>query len=179
MPDLQRLRRDHGPALLAFERQNRAYFAASIPDRGDEFFARFDDRLADLLEEQEAGLHHFHVIVAEDGEVLGRVNLVDVAARSAELGYRIAAKAAGQGVATNAVRQVCDLAAKDYGLTTLRAATTLDNAASRVVLARTGFELSGETVLNGRPGIEYARNVRVDPEQTGRPSKDGGGSSHR
>src|SRR6202171_4981647 len=37
LPDLQLLRLDHAPALLAFERKNRAYFAASVPVRGDEF----------------------------------------------------------------------------------------------------------------------------------------------
>ncbi len=32
MPDLQLVRLDHAPALLAFERENRAYFAAvSLP----------------------------------------------------------------------------------------------------------------------------------------------------
>ena len=41
MPDLQLVRLDHAPALFAFERENRAYFAAVIPDRGDEFFAEF------------------------------------------------------------------------------------------------------------------------------------------
>jgi GNAT acetyltransferase-like protein len=49
MPDLQLLRLDQAPALLAFERENRAYFAASVPDRGDEFFAEFDTRYAQLL----------------------------------------------------------------------------------------------------------------------------------
>ncbi|MDQ2786127.1 MAG: GNAT family N-acetyltransferase, partial [Chloroflexota bacterium] len=49
MPDLQLLRLDHVPALLAFERENRAYFAAVVPDRGDEFFAAFDTRHAQLL----------------------------------------------------------------------------------------------------------------------------------
>ncbi|GHO42298.1 hypothetical protein KSX_04610 [Ktedonospora formicarum] len=33
-PELQLVRLDHAPALLAFERENRAYFAAVIPDRG-------------------------------------------------------------------------------------------------------------------------------------------------
>ena len=42
MPDLQLVRLDHAPALLVFERENRAYFAASIPDRGDEFFAELN-----------------------------------------------------------------------------------------------------------------------------------------
>jgi len=44
MPDLQLLRLDHAPALLAFERENRAYFAASVPERGDGLFAEFDTR---------------------------------------------------------------------------------------------------------------------------------------
>jgi ribosomal-protein-alanine N-acetyltransferase len=44
VPELEFLRPDHAPALLAFERENRAYFAASIPDRGDEYFVQFDAR---------------------------------------------------------------------------------------------------------------------------------------
>ncbi len=90
MPDLQLVRLDHAPALLVFERENRAYFAASVPDRGDEFFAEFDTRHAQLLKLQAAGTDYFHLLVAERGEVVGRVNLIEVADRSAELGYRIA-----------------------------------------------------------------------------------------
>ncbi|MGW2558459.1 GNAT family N-acetyltransferase [Streptomyces sp. NPDC001514] len=160
MPELQRLRLDHAPALLAFEQENRAYFAASIPDRGDDYFTEFDARHSDLLDEQAAGLHYFHVLVGSGGDVLGRVNLVDVAEGSAELGYRIAEKAAGQGLATSAVRQVCLLAAAEYGLTALRAVTTLDNAASRAVLARTGFVPTDEIVLCGRRGMSYVRDLR-------------------
>ncbi len=44
MAALERLRPDHAPALLAFERENRAYFAASVPDRGDAYFTDFDAR---------------------------------------------------------------------------------------------------------------------------------------
>lgn len=160
MPELQLLRPDHAPALLAFERENRAYFAASIPDRGDDYFARFDEQHRARLAEQEAGDCYFHVLVDAAGEVLGRVNLVDVADGGADLGYRIAERAAGRGLATRAVRAVCALAADEYGLTTLRAAATLDNAASREVLARVGFTVTGETRLNGRPGLTYVRHLR-------------------
>ncbi|MEV6868080.1 GNAT family N-acetyltransferase [Streptosporangium subroseum] len=160
MPELQRrLRLDHAPALLAFEQENRVYFAASVPDRGDDYFARFGARHTELLAEQAAGLHHFHVLVDDKGWVLGRVNLVDVADGTAELGYRIAEAAAGRGLATSAVHQVCALAAAEYGLITLRAATTLDNAGSRAVLARTGFVPTGEAVFDGRPGLRYERNL--------------------
>ncbi|MEV5240751.1 GNAT family N-acetyltransferase [Streptomyces cinnamoneus] len=159
MPELQRLRPDHAPALLAFERENRAYFAAAIPDRGDDYFAHFDARHAALLAAQEAGLDHFHVLVDGDGAVLGRVNLVDVTDGSAELGYRIAERASGRGLATTAVLRACALAATTYGLTTLRAVTTLDNAGSRAVLDRTGFLPGDGILLDGRPGMRYARDL--------------------
>ncbi|MEU7336863.1 GNAT family N-acetyltransferase [Streptomyces sp. NPDC007074] len=159
MPELQPLRPDHTPALLAFERENRAYFAASVPDRGDDYFARFDERLRALLAEQAAGVCRFHVLVGDAGEVLGRVNLVDLADGAADLGYRIAERAAGRGLATRAVGEVCDLAARGYGLSVLRAATTLDNTASRAVLARSGFAVVGRTRLSGRPGLTYHRDL--------------------
>lgn len=154
-PALQVLRRDHAAAVLAFERENRAYFAAVIPDRGDEFFAEFDTRYAQLLAWQADGTDYFHLLVTESSEVVGRVNLVEVAAGSAELGYRIAQKAAGQGLATAAVRQVRERAATEYGLTRLRARVTLDNPASRKVLEHNNFVAVGELTLNGKPAISY------------------------
>ncbi|MEU5996998.1 GNAT family N-acetyltransferase [Streptomyces sp. NPDC047197] len=153
MPELQRLRADHAPALLAFELENRGYFAKSVPDRGDLYFAEFDVRHAALLAEQDAGTCHFHVLVDGDGAVLGRVNLVDVAEGEAELGYRIAEGAAGRGLATGAVRQLCGVAGAEYGLTALRAATSAGNAGSRAVLARAGFVVVGEAVVDGG-GVE-------------------------
>ncbi|MDF6022913.1 GNAT family N-acetyltransferase [Streptomyces sp. JH34] len=159
MTVLERLRPDHAPALLAFERENRAYFGASIPDRGDDYFAGFDAQHAELLADQAAGLLHFHILTDGHGVVLGRVNLVDVADGSAELGYRIGERAAGRGLATSGVRMVCGLAVADYGLTTLRARTTVDNAGSRVVLARTGFVEAGTITLAGRPGLRFTRDL--------------------
>ena len=159
-PDLQLLRLDHAPALLAFERENRAYFAASIPDRGDEFFAEFDTQYAQLLARQTAGTDYLHVLVTERGEVVGRVNLYDVADGSAELGYRIAQQAAGRGLATAAVRQVRELATTAYGLTRLHARVTLDNPASRKVLEHNGFVAVGALTLNGKPALSYSCELR-------------------
>jgi ribosomal-protein-alanine N-acetyltransferase len=100
MPELQRLHAGHAAAVLAFELANRAYFAAFISDRGDEFFDHFAERHGALLAEQEAGLGAFYVLVAEDGSVLGRFNLVFTQDSTAELGYRVAQHVAGRGVAT-------------------------------------------------------------------------------
>jgi ribosomal-protein-alanine N-acetyltransferase len=158
---LERLRVEHGPALRVFEVENREYFAKFVSDRGDAFFAEFDERLAVLLGYQAEGTDHPHVLVTDSGEVVGRVNLIDVSDGSAELGYRIAEKAAGQGLATAAVREVCALAAGEYGLRELRAGTNLDNAASRRILERTGFVPVGEREYGGRPGIEYVLALTV------------------
>ncbi|WP_411082973.1 GNAT family N-acetyltransferase [Streptomyces sp. cmx-18-6] len=160
MTIVSRLRADHATALLAFERENRAYFAACVPDRGDAYFAGFAERHRELLDEQSAGLHHFHVVEDAGGVVLGRVNLVGVENGSAELGYRMAEKAAGRGLATWAVRQVCASAVAEYGLTALRAETTLDNGASRTVLARTGFEPLEDVAFGDRPGRRYVLDLR-------------------
>jgi ribosomal-protein-alanine N-acetyltransferase len=160
MPALQLLRLDHAPAVLAFERENRAYFAASVPDRGDAFFAAFDTQYAQLLASQAAGTDYFHLLVAEGGEVVGRVNLYAVADGSAELGYRIARQAAGHGLATAAVRQLRELAATTYALTRLRARVTLDNPASRTVLERNGFVVTGDLTLNGKPALAYLCELR-------------------
>lgn len=157
MPELQLLRLDHAPAILAFERENRDYFAASIPDRGDAYFTDFAALHAERLAEQATGLCYFHVLVTD--EVVGRVNLVDVVDGVAELGYRIAEKAAGKGLATDAVRQICVLAAETYGLSALRAKTTDDNTASHAVLTRTGFVTTGAIDLGGRPGTTYIRTL--------------------
>jgi ribosomal-protein-alanine N-acetyltransferase len=162
VPELQRLRADHAPAVLAFELANRAYFATYISDRGDEYFDRFAERHSALLAEQEASGGAYHVLVAEDGSVLGRFNLYRFEDGTAELGYRVAQHVAGRGVATAAVRELCGLAAARYGLRTLKAATSRENAASQKVLARAGFVPVGPTDpagLGGKQGTWYQRDL--------------------
>ena len=159
MPELQRLRADHAPAVLAFEVANRAYFAASISDRGDEYYDQFTERHSALLAEQEGGIGAFHVLVDDDGAVLGRFNLVDLSDGTAELGYRVAQQAAGRGVATATVRELCRLAATRYGLHTLKAATTHDNIACQKVLAKNGFVSIGPAEFSGKPGTWYERDL--------------------
>jgi [ribosomal protein S5]-alanine N-acetyltransferase len=162
MPELQRLHADHAPAVLAFERANRAYFAAFISDRGDEFFDQFTERHRALLAEQEAGIGAYYVLVDEDGSVLGRFNLYFTGDGSAELGYRVAQRAAGRGVATATVLELCRLAAARHGLHRLRAATSLANVASQKVLAKAGFVPVGPANpadIGGKPGTWYAREL--------------------
>jgi ribosomal-protein-alanine N-acetyltransferase len=166
VPELKRLHADHAAAVLAFESANRTYFAASVSDRGDDFFDQFADRYNALLAEQEAGICAFYVLVAEDGSVLGRFNLVDIEDHTAELGYRVARHVAGGGVATATVRELCRLAAARHGLRTLRAASARQNAASRKVLTKAGFVPVGPADpahLGGKPGTWYQRDLELQP----------------
>lgn len=166
MPELKQLHASLAPVVLAFELANRAYFAASVSDRGDDFFDQFTDRYTALLAEQEAGICAFYVLVAEDGSVLGRFNLVDIEDRTAQLGYRVAQRVAGRGVATATVRQLCRLAASRHELRTLRAATAHENAASQKVLTKAGFVLVGPadpSDLGGKPGSWYQRDLVLQP----------------
>ncbi|MGW1615346.1 GNAT family N-acetyltransferase [Streptomyces sp. NPDC002285] len=160
MLTLERLRADHAPALLAFEAENREYFARTIPDRGDAYFeaAGFAARHQALLAEQDAGICHFHVVLDDEGHIVGRVNLMDAEDGCAELGYRVGERAAGKGVATAAVAQLCRMAATTYGLTSLVALTTLDNRASRIVLERNAFTVVEDITIDGRPGVRYRRS---------------------
>jgi [ribosomal protein S5]-alanine N-acetyltransferase len=155
--ELQRLRPDHEAAILEFEIANRAYFAESISDRGDDFYDEFAERHRALLAEQQAGVCVFHVLVGEDDAVVGRFNLYDVVDGEAEVGYRLAQRVSGRGVATSALRDLCRIASQEYGLRTLRAATTNDNVASQRVLAKAGFVPVGPAQVGGRQGARYER----------------------
>jgi [ribosomal protein S5]-alanine N-acetyltransferase len=160
VPELQRLRADHASAVLAFELANRAYFAGFISDRGDDFFDQFAERHDAMLAEQEAGSCIYHVLVGDDGSVLGRFNLFEIKDGTAELGYRVGQHVAGRGVATATVREVCRLAAVQYGLHTLRAAVAHQNVASQKVLTKAGFVPAGPAGpddLGGKQGTWYQR----------------------
>ena len=162
MPQLQPLHPGHASAVLAFELANRSYFAVAVSDRGDEFFDQFSEQHSAMLAEQDAGGAAYYVLAAEDGSVLGRFNLYRFQDGTAELGYRVAQHAAGHGVASATVRELCQLAAARHGLHTLRAATSHDNIASQKVLANAGFAPVGPADpahIGGKQGTWYQRDL--------------------
>jgi [ribosomal protein S5]-alanine N-acetyltransferase len=162
VPELQPLRADHASAVLAFELANREYFAASISDRGDEFFDKFTERHNALLAKQAAGMGAYYVLVDEEGSILGRFNLFFTGEGAAELGYRVAQGVSGHGVATATVRELCRLAVDGLGLRTLKAATSSTNVASQKVLTKSGFIPVGPADpadIGGKPGAWYQRDL--------------------
>jgi ribosomal-protein-alanine N-acetyltransferase len=153
--ELERVRFDHEVAILDFEVVNRAYFAQSINDRGDDFFREHSQRHRELLSEQNSGVGAFYVLVDEDESVVGRFNLYEIADGSADVGYRVAEHVSGNGVATAALANLCRIAADDFGIRTLTAVTATDNLASRRVLEKAGFVVIGPTTVAGREGLAY------------------------
>jgi [ribosomal protein S5]-alanine N-acetyltransferase len=95
--------------------------------------------------------------------VSGRFNLYDIADGSAVVGYRVAQRVAGQGVASAALRELCRLAQADYGLWMLTADTTANHRASQRVLEKAGFSAAGDCVVAGQPGIRYALRLTASP----------------
>jgi len=152
---LQLVSPEHEAAVLAFERGNRAYFTKSIGDRGDSFFERFSERHRELMAEQEAGTGAFYVLVDERGVVVGRFNLYDMLDGTARVGYRVAERVSGHGVATSGLRALCRIAREKFGLLTLTAATSNENVASQRVLLKAGFAYVAPTEVGGRQGALF------------------------
>ncbi len=167
MPELQRLRPDHEDGVLAFETANREYFAASISDRGDEFFENYSRLHGELLAEQEAGKRAAYVLVADGEGIVGRFNLLFVEEGVAVVGYRVAQRVAGQGVATAGLGELCLLAASSHRVRTLRAAASSENVASRKVLLKAGFVPIGPadpSEIGGKEGSWYQRKLTDELE---------------
>jgi len=152
-------------AVLAFELQNRAYFARSINDRGDEFYENFSRQHDALLAEQDAGVCALYVLVDLDGSIVGRFNLYDLKDGAARVGYRVAERVVGHGVATEALRDLCRKAATDHGLRMLSAETRAANIASQRVLEKAGFTAAGSCVVAGGPGVKFTLALARDQPQ--------------
>ena len=159
VPELQRLRGDHAPMVLAFELANRSYFATTISDRGDEYFHTFAELHYAQVAEQESGACLYFVLVDEDGTILGRFNLYEIHDGTANVGYRVAENVAGRGVGTATLRELCRIAATTYGLQSLSAAVAVENIASQRVLAKNGFVPDGPAELAGHAGTWYRRTL--------------------
>lgn len=161
--ELRPLRPDDAEAVLAFELENRAYFATWITDRGDAFFQGFEEHHRALLAEQDAGICMFYVLVDGDGSaVVGRFNLYDLQDGAANVGYRVAERVAGAGVATRGLLELCHLAIERHGLRILTAEASQANRASQRVLEKAGFAPAGDCVVGGQPGQRFT--LALGPE---------------
>ena len=131
---------DDADELAALLVENRAFLAPFEPDRGVRFYT-VEGQLERLDREDK---HGFAIL---DGDrIAGTVALSNVVRgplQSANLGYWVAERANGRGLATKAVGELLPIAFGELGLHRLEAGTLVDNLASRRVLEKNGFEQIG------------------------------------
>jgi len=135
---------DDAPAVAELLRVDREFFAPWDPVRSDEYFTADGqvDVLRTALTQHEQGLTLPHVIVDDDGTVVGRITLNSIVRGpflSASVGYWVSPSVSGRGVATAALREIKRVAFEELGLHRLEAGTLLHNVRSQRVLGRNGF----------------------------------------
>jgi RimJ/RimL family protein N-acetyltransferase len=82
-------------------------------------------------------------ITEAGGEALGRVGLFVLREGVGELGIIMRRDATGRGLASKAIKLVCDYAFEDLGLHRLAADIDPDNSASLSLFLRAGFQREG------------------------------------
>jgi ribosomal-protein-alanine N-acetyltransferase len=139
-------------SLLKFEVENREWFESHIDPRAPSFYSLqgVREHIESYLDGFAAGNWQPFVIEDGNGQIVGRANLKDInlPLGSAEVGYRIARHACGQGLATLALRHLVLEARTRWQLTQLVAEVYEQNSASRKVLERCGFSIEDKPLEN-------------------------------
>lgn len=145
---LRLLRPDDGPALARAYAENREHLAPWEPRRPPAFFSAVTQE-ADVrrsMDETAAGRAARFVVDDRSGAIVGRFNLNGIvrgAFLNADLGYWVAARLQGRGLATRAVAHVLRHAREELGLHRVQAGTLPHNRASQRVLGANGFTRIG------------------------------------
>ncbi|WP_080508992.1 GNAT family N-acetyltransferase [Chromobacterium violaceum] len=134
--------------VLAFEAENRSFFAKTVEDRGDDFFS---------LSKVESHLWHnamgaqndsaYYFLLRRGNELIGRINLTDIVRpyyNKATIGYRFAATTQGKGLATQGVAMALIMAERMLGLHRIETTVELRNEASLRVLQKNNFDIIGK-----------------------------------
>ncbi|MEU2026508.1 GNAT family protein [Streptomyces sp. NPDC016469] len=128
--------------------RSRAHMRPWEPVRPESFYTEEGqrERLAGLLADRDAGRAMPWVLSDAEDRVVGGFDLNAIVLgpfRSATLGYWVDVEYAGRGLATAAVRRICELARDELRLHRIEACTLPYNTASQRVLAKCGFEQIG------------------------------------
>ena len=147
IPRTRPLTLDDAPALTRLVRENRRFLAPWEPLREETWFTGDGQReeVEHLLEREQLGLVVPRVVLDGD-EVVGRITLKTVvrgAFQSSSVGYWLAERVTGRGLATAALGEMLHLAFGQLDLHRVEAGTLRHNAASQRVLAHHGFTRFG------------------------------------
>jgi len=131
LPGVQRLVDD--PVAIQFTRIPEP----PPPGFAEAWFARYEEGRRDGTREAFA--------IVEDGAFLGLAlaPTIDRETATVELGYIVAEDARGRGVATEALRRLTEWTLRETGAKRIELLISVDNAASKKVAERAGYELEG------------------------------------
>ena len=132
----------HVLSLLDFEHKNKDYLEKSIAPRDEGFYSLegVGYHINELLYLQKQRKACGYVLIGDhqDKSIIARANLKNIIGNTAEIGYRVAEKESGKGIASRCVRFLIEQA-KVSGLTMLTAEVMDNNPASDKVLIKNGF----------------------------------------
>lgn len=155
--------------LAALYTQNRAFLEPFDPPRPDGFATSAAQRRElKALQQERAADRLERFLISADGEPAGVISVSRISRgpfQNAGLGYWVVERLNGRGIATTAVRLVCEWGFGEAGFHRLEAATLVDNTGSQTVLRRNGFTEIGLSprylFINGawRDHILFARTA--------------------
>ena len=127
---------------LACETAERAWFEQHIEARRKQFYTPHgvSQHIVECLALNAQG-RMSPQLIRHKGVIIGRANLRDIDQGSAQVGYRLAENACGQGIAQKALHHLMKEARCIYGLDTLTATVSVENKASQRVLEKAKFTL--------------------------------------
>jgi len=136
-------------ALTGLYVDNRQFLAPWQPLRPGSYFTEAGQRQAAeaVLAQHKSGSAVPLVILDGSGAIVGTLTISSIirgAFQSCSVGYWLAERAQGRGLATAALREAVDLAFGDLRLHRIQAETLTHNQRSQQMLQRVGFERYGE-----------------------------------
>jgi [ribosomal protein S5]-alanine N-acetyltransferase len=144
---LRPLHVDDCDLLFELYAANRAFLTPFDPARSERFYTReWQQGSLEQLERDRAADAAYRFLIEAGGEPVGVISASRITRgpfQNAGLGYWVAKRLNGRGVATQAVRLVCKWGFGEAGFHRLEAATLTENTASQTVLRRNGFSEIG------------------------------------
>ncbi|MFT6658795.1 GNAT family N-acetyltransferase [Maritalea sp.] len=137
--ELEKIAPHHCAALLRFETENTDYFSQYVPARAPEMLtdAGMKNAIEVLLLDMRSREGLYFVGTVGD-EVVGRLNFT-IGGDQAEIGYRIAERWSGQGVAGRLVECGIALLQDEFTINRVIGRAITSNVGSTRVLERAGF----------------------------------------
>lgn len=148
MPFTRLVKRDDAAAIAEILDRNREFMAPTEPDRAESFYTVEGQSqiIGVALADYQAGIRLPHVILDDDGTVVGRATLNEIVRgplQSASLGYYVDGRRNGRGLASRATAEMVSIAFGELGLHRVQAGTQPQNLASQRVLIKNGFRQYG------------------------------------